>query len=505
MSTTAPKTEINVTSSVRTNGGKYWAMVNDQIAADGSAIDAMDSVPEVLVVEDDHIIGPTGSRSILVVRVNALDATLDPTLTPSAISTAIFDTSAGSLSVSSQLAACSNNKLLLSPATRTGTDIGTTGITTLDLNQNITSQELQPSGWRSGVEGAITMALNNKYGVSSPDELADHVMYCVPSGTLKGGNAGWLAHAYHYRTGSSFHWLSVYNDEWCTSLSAVIHEFGHNINLSHANDMAFADSSNTNGECEDQTGHMGYSSYAATNARKCYNGAKSWQTGWYQDRHEAIEPIELNANCEQQIQLVGIAEYGDLVAGTGDQKVIVMVTEPAIGNELHIIFNRATGINADTGSWPGSQPYEKVRDKVLITSRSEHDGDPMGPLSFLEAGLSQGEIHTITNYNGGGATLTIAVDSIDITTATPDTATITIKLGDCEKVPSSNPSSNPSGAPSSLPSSSPSSKPSGVPSFCPSTVPSASPSLAPSKSSEGPFWVSCFILHLQGDICTNKI
>jgi hypothetical protein len=97
---------------------------------------------------------------------------------------------------------------------------------------------------------------------------------------------------------------------------------------------------------------------------------------------------------------VGIAEF-DLA--TGDQKVIVMITEA--DREYHIIFNRAIGINADTGS--GS--FAKVRDTVLITSRDNHD-EPASeayfdPFSFLEDELSQGEFATIPNYNDSGESL----------------------------------------------------------------------------------------------------
>ena len=126
------------------------------------------------------------------------------------------------------------------------------------------------------------------------------------------------------------------------------------------------------------------------------------QTGWYQDRHLAIAPSDLNSDCQQQIELVGIAEYGSLEA-TDDQKVIVMITEPSVtppGKEYHITFNRAIGINANTGGNTNS----KVRDKVLITSREAH-GNYNDVLSFLEYDLSQSEVATISDYNGSGESL----------------------------------------------------------------------------------------------------
>ena len=70
------------------------------------------------------------------------------------------------------------------------------------------------------MRNAVTAALNSKFGVSSPSQLASHVMYCLPPGTMSG-----IAYAY------IDHWMSVYSDEWCTYVSAQLHEVGHNLNL----------------------------------------------------------------------------------------------------------------------------------------------------------------------------------------------------------------------------------------------------------------------------------
>jgi len=42
--------------------------------------------------------------------------------------------------------------------------------------------------------------------------------------------------------------LSVYNDEWCTYLSAQLHELGHNLNLGHSGEGSQA--------YDDQSGYM---------------------------------------------------------------------------------------------------------------------------------------------------------------------------------------------------------------------------------------------------------
>jgi hypothetical protein len=84
------------------------------------------------------------------------------------------------------------------------------------------------------MRNAITDALKENFGVSSPGALADHVMYCLPAGTMDG-----VAYAY---VGS---WMSVYSDKWCGSNTAQMHEIGHNLRLGHSNEK---------GAYEDETG-----------------------------------------------------------------------------------------------------------------------------------------------------------------------------------------------------------------------------------------------------------
>lgn len=209
---------------LRTGGESI--LITGQITSDGSAIDAMNNIPEILVTEDDHITGPEGNRSILMVRVNANDAS--ESSTQSGISDLVFGTGAGSPSASEQIAACSYNKLTFSPAT--GTDIGAgteAGTTTITIGLNFSNQEISPMGFGSGIEGQITMALNTKYGslpgYTSPADLADHVMYCVAPGTLDDGQE-WFAYAYSsplidpspgFPPSTPWGWLSVHNDGEC--------------------------------------------------------------------------------------------------------------------------------------------------------------------------------------------------------------------------------------------------------------------------------------------------
>jgi hypothetical protein len=180
--------------------------------------------------ERRHLLGVSGTRTILVVRVIANNRAT--TARESSLASAVFD---DSVNVATQYKACSNGKLNFVKATskelngnnKAGDTGISRGVTTVRVN-------LSTSKGDRAMRNAVTAALNRNFGVSSPGALADHVMYCIPAGTMDG-----IAYAY---IGS---WMSVYSNEWCGSLSGQMHEIGHNLRLAHANEK---------GTYKDQTG-----------------------------------------------------------------------------------------------------------------------------------------------------------------------------------------------------------------------------------------------------------
>jgi hypothetical protein len=163
----------------------------------------------------------TGERTILVVRVIATNRATSAG--EGSLASGVFD---DSVNVAKQYKACSHGKLnFTKPDDRELTGTNNRGAT--DIRRGVTTVRVNMSTKRGheAMRNAITSALNENFGVRSPYVLADHVMYCLPAGTMDG-----VAYAF---IGS---WMSVYSDKWCGSPSAQMHEIGHNLRLGHSNE-----------------------------------------------------------------------------------------------------------------------------------------------------------------------------------------------------------------------------------------------------------------------------
>lgn len=100
---------------------------------------------------------------------------------------------------------------------------------------------------------------------------------------------------------------------------------------------------------------------------KCAStGPKSWKLAWYNNRHVAIDANTAKSYCGK---LVPILDDPDK---SGDPMIIKVET---VSDEYYfILFNRASGFNADT--------QEEGRNQVLVTKRDKNN------LSWLQAKLS---------------------------------------------------------------------------------------------------------------------
>jgi hypothetical protein len=231
---------IVVVVSGRTMLSIEGASVDDGIISLGAA--TVHHVPSGAAVET---IRYEGSSTVLVLRVIATDT--QPTASAATLSERWFD---DPVCFKSQMADCSFNKMNFVMAQ--GADI-VDGVAEIEIGRTAIGES------RSTIESSVTTAATALLGSLSQ---FDHVAYCLPPGTAD----NWIAYGYfgYYRT--------VYNDEWCTYVSAQMHEIGHNMNLMHAGQGTL--------EYGDQSGMMGYS-YSQNDAPKmCFNAAKSSDLGW---------------------------------------------------------------------------------------------------------------------------------------------------------------------------------------------------------------------------------
>ena len=111
--------------------------------------------------------------------------------------------------------------------------------------------------------------------------------------------------------------LSLYNDEWCSSVSTLCSEdVGH----------------------DNETGQMGFSSKSKFGPLKCFNPAKSWQLGWYTEQSKRINPL---VDVPFSTFMTGITR--DI---SDDNKRIQEYLDPQVpngGTDLYIGYNLASG------------------------------------------------------------------------------------------------------------------------------------------------------------------
>ncbi|GFH49885.1 hypothetical protein CTEN210_06361 [Chaetoceros tenuissimus] len=324
-----------------------------------------------------------GTRTVLAVRVVAADKTTSASeseLSDSIFGTShnIFGISGDSLNLKSWYNQCSYNQLNFIPAE--GTDIND-GVITVTVPSSTTNGD-------SVMNNDIVAALNAKFNVSSPTQIANHIMYCLPTGTMSG-----IAYA------NINHWRSVYSDNWCTYVSSQAHEVGHNLVLAHSGDPAANGAGETYG---DQSGMMGASYSNDDGPRQCFNAPKNWQLGWYDDKQISISFDGWEGN------LIGLSDYENPNVAAED----IVIAKVDLNESYYVSFNRKTGINSGTVEG-GNQVL--VHKRELGTGYGESD-----ILAYLNSGGT---------YSSPDTNFRVTVNSIDLTSS-PARANVKIERFD---------------------------------------------------------------------------
>lgn len=146
----------------------------------------------------------------------------------------------------------------------------------------------------------------------------------------------------------------------------------------------------------------------------CFNGAKSWQTGWYASKSTVVNPS--TGGCFEG-NLFGIADFGNAASST-----VLLKINDLSSTDYYVAFNRQTGINSGT---------QEAGNQVTVT-RQGAEGTGYAE-SELVAKLGQGG-----TWSGAvaGKNMVVTVLSVDLASA-PAFARVRISEngGSCTSVP----------------------------------------------------------------------
>ena len=170
----------------------------------------------------------------------------------------------------------------------------------------------------------------------------------------------------------------------------------------------------------------------------CWNGPKSWQSGWYSERHATFTYTQ---GVAVDYTLIGQADIPN--SSSGD--VIVKLNQQTSTTDFYVMFNRAKDANSGT--------VEGGNQVMLWRAGGEGSGYAE---SELLAKLNAGATYTITDFDGTvGNDLEIVVNSINLSASPVAVASITVGTGTAQPTKSPTPVPTASPTVSAAPSKSP--------------------------------------------------
>mmetsp|Transcript_28355 Transcript_28355/g.59402 ORF Transcript_28355/g.59402 Transcript_28355/m.59402 type:complete len:750 (+) Transcript_28355:136-2385(+) len=297
----------------------------------------------------------TGTLNTLVVRFVDRNG-VAPNATIKKLENDFFDDDG---CLKSQYEACSYGKLKIQPfsgTTQTGVTIEH-GVVEVHIDLDVSTSTIDDLKQKGHLATGTTLGdlmFNNTY---------DLVAYVFPPGCV----GTWIASAY---TNGKF---SFYNNEAGSGVAFQVHEVGHNLGLAH---------SGASTEYNDKTGMMG-SSFGDDDFYMCFNPAKSFQLGWYNNKVKTIDPFS-TPDAVSEFTLNGVSDYEQ----NDDALIVLRLEQTALDPDYFIGYNRDSRMNQDT--------YE---DKNMITIiRMDLSGEDK-PKSEKVGSLYPNQTFKIENFN----------------------------------------------------------------------------------------------------------
>ena len=156
--------------------------------------------------------------------------------------------------------------------------------------------------------------------------------------------------------------------------------------------------SNQGGAYKDMSGMMGYSYLGDGRPIMCFNTAKNWELGWYEDKHEIVNPLNTNF---WEGDLIGYSDYQNSASPEGSS--IILKIEGHNKNYF-VGFNRKAGINSQNQQ---SDAMNKVTVHSVGTTTTSVSSE-------LEAKLSIGESFVIPFFGDTDHSVLVQVENIDM-------------------------------------------------------------------------------------------
>lgn len=348
------------------------------------------------------------ARTVLAIRIQTVD--LSPTVSSTEISNAVFGYEVGSLTI--QMKQCSRGTIVLEPYTNTinGITYDSAGIITISIDNTI---DVSLSTQTDLVDATIS-SIYELTGIVDIRTVANHVMFIIPNGIINSNT--FLASA--EIDGSQ----SIFLDTWSLSLSGLMHEFGHNLNLYH--------SASWDDIYGDITGYMGRSmAYEYTTSStdlqqqqplQCYNAQNHWNLNWYVTNDSGFNlrtEINVDDNSSSTAVLIQITAFVDanLIQGSRNDlyEEVVLVK---VNHNIYIQYNRAKSYNIGTRLLPdqlvivyddllGSEKLiindinNVERSNAIIDEEGNEDNSIQQPITILLAGLDKNEYDIYNDYN----------------------------------------------------------------------------------------------------------